>query len=370
MATPALAQTNIKWREVTVKIDDDTSMRIQYLSDHRITNYGQLADLVAKGYDFGRVWVERGGRERAYAEASRSAIDLLHGSSESEVLATKDMVRHATQAELRKFEQESGRKAAESVAAAGRAVGEAIVETAERAAAILPVPTGQVERERRALARRLRQRPGEVVSETARGESAEAESAVSTVEVEKAEEAAEQEPALSTKETIVIDSYVSLPTGKIYNFQISYNPRVAGLWDGTMNFFVKHPECVYSFRWQQRGKEEWHNFRGGQRGKNFTNEYIELFTRPLTIRFLNEEGRISVRMNLYLDLDSPRRAEIESMIAGSKDLPETIRELVEKGYLRLYSEGERGARIAGDRLASRIEDLLRGGFRPAMEYNF
>jgi hypothetical protein len=114
MGSAQIQLPGLKWREATVKIDDDTFMKVQYLFNKEVTDYTMLASLVSGGYDFGRAWVvnARGVTEensqsqewRAYAEGSRAAMALLENSSEHEIISKKDGITHVTDAQRGRFQ--------------------------------------------------------------------------------------------------------------------------------------------------------------------------------------------------------------------------------------------------------------------------
>ncbi len=331
-------EENIRWREAVLKIDDRTFMRVQYLSDRRITDYGQLADLVAKGYDFGRAWKLTGSPDeagRAYTSGSSSAVSLVRGAADNaEIISEKSTVRRATRGERTKYMEEFGerpaitpeeaRAGAEALARAARPIGEAIVEGAEYIAGLVPTPTSRTRREREErLARARATRPAEVVAEPATGEEARPETAEveAPITVEIPEEMTMAGTRSGTRTAYVTD--VTTRTGARIDIEVEFDPsrvrvpfpegrelRVAS----QVPLLLDLPQnrgAIVEVRFRERGKD-WETVDARSAptalGRFFHDFILKIATSP--IQFVMRDKQTGEATNLHLFVDKARAEKL------------------------------------------------------------
>lgn len=353
--------TRARWYEATFEVGEK-SVRVQYLSDHELNNK-QIADLVSRGYDYGRVWVND--RAQGTASSISRAAEMIRNAGEP--METKVAAR-ASEADARNLERLRTLQAAAPVA---ERVAEAFVETGRRTASALGVVPVRTE-EDKSLREQESERRGRttVVAEAARGERGRIESTLLPVELPSSAEA-ERPPAESQpEEKRGQRTYVTLPyfvmrgsQGVGYEFEVVYDSSRPGVGVPAENrgyvdasFFDK-PENrggIVRYRYRRVGVgAEWGAWQApGRNGQEFHRDYIKLTRSPMKYEVRDAEGVVA-RFNLYLDQDAARRlygtaseAETRDMVAkglaNATDPIKFLRELQESGIIAGFSTQSKG----------------------------
>lgn len=320
-----MAKSDIKWFEATFEVDGK-SVRVQYLSDRELNN-NQIADLVARGQDYGRAWI--GDRAQGSAARIEKAAEMVR---EAGAPTETGVARRATQAEIDRF---SSTRTAEYVGSAAREIAEAIVETGERVASAVglrPVSTGQIEREREeiqeaGIVRGGRSRPATLVAETAAGERLETGTAAGRVEIPPAE-APKAETATREARVEVRATGMFRERAVHYVFEVDYNgSKVTGDFNDSLSFFYnpENRDSVIRFRYRTENGE-WSNWFAGQA---FADKFVTLFSKPVGYEVRDSNGEIVERITLYIDRQK----------AGEE---RDLQKLIEMGAAVAFSTGPAG----------------------------
>ncbi len=298
-----MAQSNIRWYQATFEAGDK-SVRVQYLSDHKLDN-DAIADLVAKGQNYGRAWID----DRAQGSASRiaSASELIR---EAGAPAENKVAARPSAEDIERF---TGRRTVEAVEAGARRVGEWAIETGERVISALGTPVRTEGRsEERASGRRHRTT---VVAETAMGEEAEVQSAAVRVEVPQAEAPrAEERKAPGREDTTTIPQ--SDLRGNTYEFRIAYDPSKLepGYTDADLHsvkFFEKpeNRDAVIGFSYRNVGVGgDWNNELGG---KLFHRVYSRLFEMA-DFALVDGAGHTQMHFTVYIDREKAEQLGVDT----------------------------------------------------------
>jgi len=357
-ATAPVAQSNIKWHEATFQVKGN-SVLVQYLSDRELSN-GQIADLVARGQDYGRVWIN--GRAQGSAAGIERAAEMIRGAGEP---TETGVVRRATQAEIERFTGSRIVEAAESAAShvAGRVVGavENVVE-AFGLSGVRPVRT-EAGTQRAGIVTGGRQRPGQVVAETAMGETGSPVSAAEEVQLPEqpagpaAETARPAERRGQASYTTIPYSTMRGAEGVAYQFEVVYDSSRPGVgippvdkYGLTEVSFFDSPgnrAGVVRYRYRREGGEwgAWH--APGRNGQEFHRDYMRLTRTPLRYEVRDAEGVVA-RFNIYLDPDAAQdfygtrgdaetRRRITDGLASAEDPLEFLRNLQKNGLIAGFS---------------------------------
>lgn len=301
------AQVAVKWYEATFEVGGK-SVRVEYLSDRALNN-SQIADLVAKGNDYGRAFIE--GVGQSSRRGIEKAAEMIKGAGEA---TEAGVARRATQAELDRF---AGRRTVEAAGSAARQVGEWAVETGEHIASavgLLPVLTEE-EKLLRQQARARRGSRATLVAETAVGETAEVQSAAVQVETPQAEvPKAEERKAPGRDDTTTIPQ--SDLRGNTYEFHIAYDPSKleAGYTEAdlrSVTFFEKpeNRDAVTGFSYRNLAVgPEWNNELGG---KLFHRVYSRLF-EMVDFVLVDMTGHTQMHFTVYIDREKALQMGVDT----------------------------------------------------------
>jgi len=363
----SVSHANARWYEATFDVDGK-SVRVQYLSDFELTN-GRIADMVARGQDYGRVWVD--GRAQGTAARIADAAEAIRGAGEP--TETRVAARASAEDERRFTSLRTGQALAP---VAGR-VGEELVEAGERIASAIGIPVrtersvGEEMERAASLQRGGRTRRAEPVTETARGETARVVSAAEEVTLPEttvpAETAAPAQPAERRGQA----TYVTTPhytmrgsQGVAYEFEVVYDssrqgvgiPAVDQYGYVNASFFDRseNREGIVRYRYRRSGEEgaEWGEWQApGAHGEEYHKDLMKLSRTPIRYEVRDAEGVVA-RFNLYIDPevaqriygtkneDEARRKIIE-LLASAEDPLKFLRELQEKGLIAGFSTQSR-----------------------------
>jgi len=303
-AQAPVAQSNIKWHEATFEVDGK-SVRVQYLSDRELNN-SQIADLVARGQDYGRAWVD----DRAQGSAARieKAAEMVR---EAGAPTETGVARRATQAEMDRF---AGRRTIEAAGSAARQVGEWAVETAERVGTAIgiPVPTERTRRERQQRASGgSRARVVHAMDEI----SLDAPAEETAAPAEEAAPKAEERKAPGREETTTIPQ--SDLRGNTYEFRISYDPSKLepGYTEAdlrSVKFFEKpeNRDAVINFSFRNVSvRGDWNEELGNPL---FHRVYSRLFEIVDFVLVNPENNKVAQHFAVYIDREKAEQLGIDT----------------------------------------------------------
>lgn len=360
---PPVAQSNIRWYEATFDAEGK-SVRVQYLSDRELNN-GQIANLVARGEDYGRVWVDNRaqGTARRISEAAE-AIRNAGEPTETRVAARASAgdIQHFNSLRTLEAARPALERAAEEFAGAGGRIASAFG---------VPVRTERARSEDLELAASIqrggRSRPGELVTGTSLGERGRVVPAAEETSISREAERAQAEATAQPEERRGQRTYRTTPysvmrgaSSVMYEFEVVYDSSRTGVGIPPVSqygyvdapFFDK-PENragVVRYRYRRAGVEgaEWGAWQApGSRGQEFHRDFMKLTKTPISYEVRDAEGVVA-RFNLYLDQEAAQRAygtstEMETRrrimegLSNAEDPLKFLRDLQEKGLIAGFS---------------------------------
>lgn len=364
-----VTRSNVKWYESTYEIDGK-SVRVEYLSDRALNN-GQIADLVARGNDYGMVFIN--GRGQSTQRAIASATELIQGAGEPTETGVARI--NLSQAEI---DRSNGLRTLEAARPAAGRMAESFIEVGQQVASAIglrPASTGQIERERQemqqaSVVRGGRSRPGEPVTGTARGETARVVSAAEEVTIPETRPQAPapaETPAQPTERRSQA-SYITTPhytmrgtQGVAYEFEVVYDssrpgvgiPPVSQYGYADASFFDRpeNREGIARYRYRRAGEEggaDWSEWQApGRNGQEFHRDFMKFSRTPIRYEVRDAEGVVA-RFNLYIDQEVAQRVygtrneeetrrRIMEDLSNAEDPLKFLRELQEKGLIAGFS---------------------------------